>query len=53
MRYKVMTENIPEQMESNFFTKHNFPCKHFVEFKFRKKVSAAQYMENFFIFGSY
>jgi len=53
MRYEVMTDNIPEQKGSNFFTKHNFHCQHFVVFKSRKNVLAAQYMGNFFIFGCY
>jgi serine/threonine-protein kinase RIO1 len=53
MSYGVMKDNISEQKESNFFTKHNFSRKHFAVNKFRKKVSAAQYMGNFFIFSSY
>jgi len=53
MSYDVMKDNISEQKEGNFFTKHNFPCKHFVVNKFRKNVSAVQYMGNFFIFSSY
>jgi hypothetical protein len=53
MSYDFMTDNIPELKESNFFIKHNFPCKHFIVIKFRKNVSAARYMGNFFIFGSY